>query len=547
MTCLSELICAVYVDGELPPEETRDVERHLSECARCRALVAALRGENRIIGSALDELATLAASSIPAPRPAVVLGAAAVVGNHRPTGTWGVIVTALVVGAGLAAAAGLTGWGDLTGRPAGDWIGLAVEAGLFVLLNAAALEWMLATVAVVTMAGLALAGGLYLVRSPARAVLMLALAMGGVTAVVAPPAEALEVRRGRDVVVAAAETLDGTLVAAGESVRVDGTVQGDLIVAAAHVDVRGTIRGDLVAVARAVDVVGSVEGSVYAAAGSLTLRGRVGRGLYAANRSTVLAAGSGVGGDVALAGRSVSLHGQVDRGASIFAHDAELHGGIGRDVRFRGEWIAVKGPARVQGAIRADVRQASAVTVDGAASVTGPVLTRVAARAAAWYGEPRVWFWAATRFFGAALLGWIGLLLTPTLIVASAESVRSWKRSLGWGVLALVTGPVAILLLAVTLVGIPLALILLGLYLVGLYAAKLVVGLALGRTLLRPRGSPRRDALWALVVGLAVITLATAVPWLVGGAIRLVVTCLGAGALAWRLAQTAGLVRGSAA
>jgi hypothetical protein len=285
---------------------------------------------------------------------------------------------------------------------------------------------------------------------------------------------------------------------------------------------------------------------VYAAAGSLILRGRVGRGLYAANRSTAIEAGSDVGGDVALAGRSVSLRGETEHGVSILAHHAELSGRVGRDVRFRGDQLAVRTPARVQGTIHADVRRASAVTVDGGASVTGPVLTRVVSRAAGWYGEPRAWFWTATRFFGAVLLGWVGLLLTPTLIVASADRVRRWPRSLGWGAVILVAGPVAIVLLAVTLVGLPLALVGLGFYLLGLYAAKVVVSLALGRALLRPRGNPRRDALRALVVGLALIMLASAVPWL-GGAVRLVVACLGAGALAWRLAQTAGVVRSSEA
>jgi cytoskeletal protein CcmA (bactofilin family) len=542
MICLSELTCAVYVDGELSPEETRDAERHLAECARCRALVAALRGENRVLGEALEEMAGLAPSRAPGARLEPIPDSPAVVASRRWAWPWSLLVMAAVVVSGLAAIAALTRWRDLTAEPSGDWIGLAVDAGLFVLLNAAVLELTLAAVAVVTMVGLALAGGLYLARTPARAILVLALAAGVTATLAAPRAEALEARRGRDVVVAAGETLDGTLVAAGKSVRVDGTIQGDLIVAAAHVDVRGTVRGDLVVAARAVEVAGTVQGSVYAAAGSLTVRGRVGRGLYAANRSTALEAGSGVGGDVALVGRSASLDGPVEGGASILAHDAEVSGRIGRDVRFRGDRLAVRAPARVKGTIHADVRRASAVTVDDAASVTGPVLTRVVSRAAGWYGEPRVWFWAVTRFFGAVLLGWIGLIVTPTLIVASADGVRSWQRSLGWGLLTLVGGPVAMLLLAVTLVGIPLALILLGFYLFGLYAAKVVVGLALGRALLRPRGTPRRDALWALVIGLALITLAASVPWL-GGPVRLVVTCLGAGALVWRLAQMAGVVR----
>ena len=545
MTCLSELNCAVYVDGELSPEETHEADRHLAECARCRALVAALRVEGDVLRVALAERTALALSSATAVEPAAVPDSPLEATNGRPAGAWTLTVAVLAIAWSLAALAGLAGVGEVPGRSTGDWIGLTVEAGLFVLMNVATLERTFGIVAVVAMAGLALAGGLYLVRTPSRAVVMLALAVGVAAGAAPSHAEALEARRGRDVVVAVGETLDGTLVAAGESVRVDGTIHGDLIVAAAHVDVRGTVRGDLVVAARTVEVVGTVEGSVYAAARSLALRGHVGRGLYAANRSAVIETGSDVGGDLALVGRSVSLRGGVEHGASILAHDAEVSGRVGRDVRFRGDRLALKAPARVQGTVRADVIRASAVTVDDGAAVTGPVLTRVVSRAG-WFGKPRGWFWVATRFFGAALLGWVGLVLAPALVVGSADQVLRWKRSLGWGIATLVGGPVAILLLAATIVGLPLALVLLGLYLLGLYAAKIVVSLALGRTLIRPRGNPRRDALRALLVGLALVTLATAVP-LVGGPIQIVVACFGAGALAWRLARAAGVVRSSTA
>jgi cytoskeletal protein CcmA (bactofilin family) len=541
MTCLSELTWAVYVDGELSPDEARDAERHLAECVRCRDLVAALRGENRVLAVTLDELAAPAPSSVAAAKPALI----PVAMNGRRVTRWAMAAAVTAV-TGLATLAAVAGWRASAGQPVDDWANLAVEAGLFVLLNAATLEWMLATTAIVTMAALALVGALYLARAPARTIATLALAVWAAATMAPARAEALDVRRGRDVVIAAGETLDGTLIAAGKSVRVDGIVQGDLIVAAPHVDVRGTVRGDLVVVARDVEVAGTVEGSVYAAARSLTLRGRVGRGLYAVNRSTVTEPGSGVGGDVAIAGRSAVLGGEMGRGVSIRVHDAEVSGRIGQDVRFRGERLAVKAPGRILGAIHADVRRAPAVTVDDGASVTGPVLTRVVSRAAGWYGEPRVWFWLATRFFGAALLGWVGLVLAPSLVAGSADRARSWGSSLGWGVATLVGGPMAILVLALTLVGLPLALILLGVYLAALYAAKIVVGIALGRAVIRPRGNARRDALRALIVGLAAITLAAALPW-IGGPIRLVVTCLGAGALAWRLAQTAGLVRSSEA
>jgi hypothetical protein len=50
----------------------------------------------------------------------------------------------------------------------------------------------------------------------------------------------------------------------------------------------------------------------------------------------------------------------------------------------------------------------------------------------------------------------------------------------------------------------------------------------------------------ALVVGLLLVTLATALP-VVGRLIWILVACLGAGALTWRLARTAGAMRSSEA
>ena len=57
----------------------------------------------------------------------------------------------------------------LAGRTGADWVGLAVEGALFVVTNAAALERILTTLAVLSMAGLGLAGWLYLGRLPSRA------------------------------------------------------------------------------------------------------------------------------------------------------------------------------------------------------------------------------------------------------------------------------------------------------------------------------------------------------------------------------------------
>ena len=536
MTCLTELTCAMHADGELSPDEARAVEHHLVGCTRCRALVEAHRDENRTLAAAFRESPAGAPLAAAPARPASAW-------DGRRAGAWGLGLAAL---AGVSTLVGRAGWPDLAGGTGADWVGLLVDLALFVATNAAGLERILTTLALLSMAGLAVAGCVYLGRSPSRAVAAIALGLAAAGGVGPAPVEALEARSGMLVTVGAGETLDGTLVAAAETVRVDGTVDGDLIVAAARVDVRGTVRGDLVVAAGTVEVGGVVEGSAYVAAGAITVRGRVARGVYGAGRAIVIEPGARVGGDLTAAARGLALAGEVERGVSTLAHEAELSGRVGRDVRFRGARLVVRAGARLGGALRADVARASDVSVDPGATMAGPVTTRVASRAASWYMEPRTWFWAATGLFGAAFLGWLGLHVAPSLVLDSAARVRRWGPAFGWGVAALLGTPVAIVVLALTLVGFPVAMVLLGLYLFVLYAAKIVVALALGRTLLRPRGDARRDALKAIVVGLILITLATALP-VVGWPIWTLVVCVGAGALAWRLAHAAGIVRSSEA
>ena len=72
--CPSEDVLAVHADGELQAAEARAILSHLSGCARCRSLLAALRGESRLLSRVLDE------ADGPAPAPRAVFADVATVG-----------------------------------------------------------------------------------------------------------------------------------------------------------------------------------------------------------------------------------------------------------------------------------------------------------------------------------------------------------------------------------------------------------------------------------------------------------------------------------
>jgi Putative zinc-finger len=523
MSCLSELTCALYADDELPGEERAAVERHLPGCARCRDTVAALREENHVLGAVLADAEREAA------------GAVAPVRRR------------IAAGIGLAAIAGTLAWGAGAGGPFGvDWPGLALEAGLFLVLNASALASLASALALLTMLALTVVAATYLVRQPPATIGLLVLAL-----LIGPsPASALETRTGRTVAVAAGETVSGTLVASGDAVEIAGTVDGDLVVAARAVDIRGTVRGDLILAAGAAEIAGVVEGNVYAVTGALVIRGRIARNVYALGRATRLEPAGRIAGDLSAIARGLDLAGAVGRGVWILGATATVGGTVTGDLTVRAHRLAVQAPARIGGSLFARVEahhfgfwqhsfeRAGDLDIQPGATIAGARDTAVAPPGSAVYAEPAFYFWLGVQLFGALLLGGAARALVPAFFERGVCSVRAWAPSLGLGAALLIGLPVAALLTALTLVGLPLALIALGLYLLGLYAAKIVVGASLGRALLGSRGSGPRGWLPALALGVAVLLVGFELP-VVGPALHVVVLCLGLGALGAALRQAA--------
>ena len=77
--------------------------------------------------------------------------------------------------------------------------------------------------------------------------------------VLAPPSYTLKVMSEEDeVVIAATETVNDTLVVAARDVSIHGTIEGNLFVAAENVTVTGNITGTLLAFAEDISVTGDV-------------------------------------------------------------------------------------------------------------------------------------------------------------------------------------------------------------------------------------------------------------------------------------------------
>jgi hypothetical protein len=498
MECYSEQIMAMAVDGELEVEETQRLRNHLATCRRCRQLLDALRAENRILSESLQELPEEAASPMVFPSSPWSVG-------------WGevaVVVTMLALGSAV--------WINELSIPDGlQWLNpfsVSGRANLFFNLSyyfahggVAMLADYAATVGELFLL-LLLCGSVLLLgrrwwrRQPGLRLLIVLLALS-------LPGFGLEQRHSDFVSVPANETVDDTLLATGNIVRVEGVVNGDLLAFGATFEVRGTVKGDLVSFATKRTVVsGTVEGHIYDLSNSLDLDGELGQSIYALVQSLHVDNRGRVGGGVLVGAGDVTLEGAVNRSVTMYAGNADLS---------------------------AHVHQLKNVHIADGATIGGKRDIQVRVRKSR-FTRPSFYFYQAVWLAGAMLVGWLGLVLFPGFFQASTQAVGSGWRSLGLGFAVLAAVPVAIVVTAFTLVGLPVSLMLLAVYLAAIYLAKVWVGAFLGRILLKPAGATKGDWLLGLLLGLLMLTIVGFIPFL-GGLVHVGVVCLGLGAFAWQL------------
>jgi len=480
MSCYTEIQCSVYLDGEMPGVEAHLFEEHLLGCAACRQVICALRDESESLTAALRE---------PLDAPGWL--------RVRPPS-----VPVLVRDLSLTAML----WLLFQWLPEWNYLrGIVTLLLPEIFLSARWLDRLVTGLLWAVAVG-AIGYLLSKRRQFHKAAALLVIVMFSISA------HAMTRRMGSAVVlVPAGETVDDSLLATGDTVRIEGTVNGDLIAFARRVEVRGAVKGSLISFSQNVDVRGAVEGNVYSFGQTLDFGGSVGRSVYAGAESVNFAAGSRVGFEVWVAGERL-----LGRGA------------IARDLAFFGSEMNLEEPAKVSGRVSAHVDDKRRVKV-AAAAASGPVEIR--GRRPRWQNP---WFYLGEllAFAGALLVAWVGWRFTPRFLENSVQNAGAWWRSLAVGAIAAVTIPVAVVLAAITRVGLPLAAITFGFFLVALYVAKIVIGAYIGKALL-----PGRHFLAQLVLGLLLIFVAVQIPFSIGTGVRIVVFITGLGALSWELAS----------
>jgi anti-sigma factor RsiW/cytoskeletal protein CcmA (bactofilin family) len=540
--CQTEFKLSMFADGELPEAEARSVAVHLKGCSGCRTRVESLQAESRMLVQCLQDV-DLAEETVPdfqaAPEPiSLVRFAAAIIGVAMAFR----VSTGILLGFELPPGAE---WLSPT-----EWIlniGTAVNAAFYAIQNGSvAISNAIQTAAVASLGALILAGMARLWRRYAAvgAVLSVMLTM----ALVSPSTYAIDIRKGPAASLPAGEVVDDTLVVnsggpggqANKNINVAGTVKGDLVAAGDVVTVSGTVEGDVLAFARRVEITGTVGGTVIAAATSVTVSGQVGGSVIAAASVLALSGdvarnfigaaaniellkGSRVGGNIGVGAGDVQVESEIQKDVFASAGTMSLRGSA-RNVTVNGGQVTLTSSSRVGGDFTARVDKESNVRVDPAALIAGARNIRIKPARQSDYSRPGYYFWQIVRVITAFITGLVVFRLAPWLAPTRIASGVDWLKAGGFGFIALVSIPIAAVIVACTVVGLPIALASVVVWLAGLYLAKIMIAEFVGRTLMK------NSSAVSLLAGIVLVIIAVDLPVL-GGLINFLLCLLGLGAI----------------
>ena len=327
-------------------------------------------------------------------------------------------------------------------------------------------------------------------------------------------------------------SLGSDLFRAGDRIVVTDAVSGDALLAGGQVEVQGSAGGDVAAAGGEVEISGDVGEDLYAAGGRVTVRGKVSGSARVAGGEIEIAENASLGDGATIAGGEVAVRGHVGRYLQVSGGDVRIDGRVDGDVNVNSGRLSVGPDAVVAG--RITHRGPHEPSVDSGAQIAGGV-QHVSKR----YGD-RV----AGGLFGVfSFLWWLGWTLIGVLLIAvlpqATRSVTDRIRArpgaaalFGFAVLCLV--PIAILITAITVIGIPLAILLALGYLLLLPLGYLASVMALVDAILprmRKAATPSTlGRVGAFVLAAIVIYLITRIDF-IGGLVAFALLIVGRGGL----------------
>jgi hypothetical protein len=349
----------------------------------------------------------------------------------------------------------------------------------------------------------------------------------------AVPGFTLTIRGGDNVMIAADETIDDDVIAAGQSVTVHGIVTGDLIVFASDVKVTGTVGGTIVAGAATVDIDVIGAKSVWIGAGAAKLSGNIDKNVVLAGGNLALREDGIVGKDLIAYGGKFDAHGSVDGSIKGSVGKFTMAGSSGA-VNVNAEEASIHSTARIAGDLT--IQSETAPSVADGAFVGGDIQFKqvVEEEKSVFAIAPVIAFFITVIkfviFVAKILVGLVLISVSRTCVRRIMDTLiqKPW-HSLGWGFIGVIAFPIGIVFLLAILIGYPFAVFGIYIYTILFFLSSIMVGLVLGEWIIKLFKKKGDVSMYiSLLLGLVILGIIDFIP-ILNIIVRIFVILFGAG------------------
>lgn len=319
-------------------------------------------------------------------------------------------------------------------------------------------------------------------------------------------------KSGDNITVAAGETVNSMLFAAGSNINIAGTVNGDVYCAGQTITISGTINGDVICGGQTIIVSGKVDGSVRLGGQTVTISGSIGNSATIGAQDLIIDTKAVITRDLLGGSQNITINGKIGRDIVSGSRNLAINGTVARNINGGVETLAVGPSGRVGGTVEyigtTDPAVATGGKIVGKVTRTDPPKnqsTRYVAPvefAIGWF----IYVMAAALALGLILAG----LFPRVLNEAAAAAIKKPGKTVLVGFVAAILMPAIIIMLMISVIGFPVAIVVMLTWLVIMMVSGQFAGFLLGRVMMKKQKQP----IIVMLAGLAVLTVTYFIPFI---------------------------------
>lgn len=355
------------------------------------------------------------------------------------------------------------------------------------------------------------------------------------TSVLATPGE----NRSGNIYIAEGLVYENVFFVAGKSLNLNAEFKDDIYIAGANVVINGPVEGDIIAVGSNVIINSEVKGNVRIAGGSVTIKGKIDKNVTVVGGMVTIEQGAEIGKNLFVGGGLVEINGKINKnlygGAGEMILNGEIGGSAYLSIDPEGGLILL--PATN---IAGNLEYTAGKTADikpGAQIQNEEKFSQFNRKQKIPYGMKDkvaglifvVWL---VMLLGTIIVGLLVVTLLKNFILKTQKIIDKKVSTLILkGLVYLIVTPIALIILAITIIGLPLAFIIAALYFIALYLSNIIVAVFVGQQIIKLINKKAEPQLiWSMILGLVILFILFAIP-VIGLISKLLVMLWGLGVL----------------